>query len=210
MRRIKKGQEPPSLAAWKALANEVWTPTYRILQNPQKRDLHLSLLMEQGFTCCYCGREIGLDDSHIEHFRPRSRYRDLELDYENLHASCLREVHPGTPSICGHLKDERFDEESFLSPLESGIEERFSYTLTGEAVPQDEAAQTMVDALGFNKPFLTSRREEALQGVFDADFLNSATRSEISNIAIQFRCFGEDGKLRSFFHVVARFADELL
>ena len=210
MRSISKGIEPPELKAWKSLENEEWTPTYAILQNPEKRQLHLALLREQGYTCCYCGREIDLDVSHIEHFRPKSRYADLDLAYENLHASCQRETPLNAPLVCGHLKGEEFDEAAFLSPLLPEIETRFSYTFLGEVVPRGDASATMIRVLGLNKPFFTSRRIEALQAIFDSDFLASASEEELRKIVIEFRKFSADGKLSSFFHVVARFAEDLL
>jgi uncharacterized protein (TIGR02646 family) len=210
VRKISKGHEPPSITGWKALENENWIPTYGVLQNPQKEELHSALLREQGYTCCYCGREIDSTDSHIEHFRPRSKYGNLDLDYENLHASCQRELPPASPRVCGHLKDEEFDEESFLSPLLPSIEERFAYTLTGDLVPRDDAAERMIHVLGLNKPFLTSRRSEALLGVFDSDFLTSATEAELSKIAAEFRRPDQEGKLPPFFHAVARFSEDLL
>jgi uncharacterized protein (TIGR02646 family) len=210
VRRVFKGQEPPSFAAWKALENEDWTPSFGVLQNPQKGELHLALLREQGFTCCYCGREIDLAGSHIEHFRPQWKFEDLELDYENLFASCQRGLCPGSPSVCGHLKDDNFDEATFLSPILPTIEDRFSYTDVGEVRTQDEAAQVMIDVLGLNASFLTSRRSEAIRSVFDPTFIASATEEELSRIAIDFRSFGEDGKLSSFFHAVARFAEDLV
>jgi len=91
MRKILKAVEPESVTQWKAQANDDWQPSYATLQNPQKRDLHLSLLNEQGHLCCYCGRRIGPEDSHVEHFRPQELFQTLELDYENLHASCIRQ-----------------------------------------------------------------------------------------------------------------------
>jgi hypothetical protein len=112
--------------------------------------------------------------------------------------------------VCGHLKGEAFDEAAFLSPLLPDIEMRFSYTFLGEVVPRDEASATMTRFLGLDKPFFTSRRIEALQAIFDSDFLASATESELSKIATEFRKFSGDGKLSSFFHVIARFAEDLL
>ncbi|MBC6424384.1 MAG: hypothetical protein GDA38_25045 [Hormoscilla sp. SP12CHS1] len=58
MKYIKKGEEPESLTAWKALANEDWTPSYDLLSGREKTDVYNTLLQKQGFICCYCGMRI--------------------------------------------------------------------------------------------------------------------------------------------------------
>jgi uncharacterized protein (TIGR02646 family) len=208
VRRVEKRDEPRGFATWKAQENEDWRPTYGVLQNPEKRELHLALLREQGHTCCYCGREIELAESHIEHFRPRSLREDLQLNFQNLFASCQRETKAQTPLVCGHFKGEQFD-ESFISPLAEGVEERFRYTLEGEVLPRDKAAAVMTSVLGLNIPFLKSRRGAALLGVFDPSFLDTATRDDLARIARSFRTPEADGTRPSFFHVIARFAEDL-
>jgi uncharacterized protein (TIGR02646 family) len=210
VRRIVKCLQPESLELWIALGSENWAPNYKNLQNPEKRDLHLSLLREQGFTCCYCGQSIELNDSHIEHFRPQSIYADLALAYENRFASCIRELRPGSPIICGHLKDEQFDEEDFLSPLDPDIERKFSSTLNGNIVGLSGSAEKMVGVLGLDQSFLVGRRSSALQSVFDVEFLLTASRTELKKIALAFRRIDADGKLAPFFHAIARFAERLL
>lgn len=117
MRSVFKGTEPESLIEWKALANDDWQPTYDELRHPQKNDLHQALLREQKFCCCYCGVQIDATDSHIEHYRPQEHYGSMALDYQNLHASCLRTLHrhPVVPLHCGHSKANEFDEDTFIS-----------------------------------------------------------------------------------------------
>jgi uncharacterized protein (TIGR02646 family) len=212
MRHIPKGKEPKSFSEWKGMANEDWTPTFENLQNPQKKELHLALLSEQGFTCCYCGREVDAQSSHIEHFRPKSSptYRNLALAYENLFASCQREVLAETPLVCGNSKADDFDEALFLSPLLPTIEQRFSYTDTGEVLPKDPQAEAMTGALGLNHPFLRSRRGDAIRAVFTAEILTSVTASELADISVRYRLRAENGRMSSFFHAVSRYAEDLI
>ena len=47
MKFIQKGQEPPELAAWKALSNDNWKPTYDKLRGDEKAALLEALLREQ-------------------------------------------------------------------------------------------------------------------------------------------------------------------
>jgi len=211
MKHIFKGDEPQSFQDWKGLANEDWQPSYDSLQNPQKKDLHRALLKEQGFVCCYCGREIELGNSHIEHFRPQHAFENLELDYQNLHASCIREHDPENQIHCGHHKGEWFDENLAISPLDPECESRFSYTLDGSIFQTDQAdfqASSMIEKLNLCVAYLENRREETLKGVFDEDFLLTFTEEELTIIKTQFRTMKDD-RHEPFGHVVARYAEQL-
>lgn len=104
---------------------------------PEKRNLHSALLAEQGSVCCYCGRSIGLDDSHIEHFKPQERYDELQVDYANLHASCMRRQQRSIARRCGHAKDNGFDEDQYIAPVDPDCEQRFMYTLRGTIIPTE-------------------------------------------------------------------------
>jgi uncharacterized protein (TIGR02646 family) len=115
MKCVAKRMSPQSFEDWKLLANSEWQPRYSNLQTPQKQALHEALLSEQGWVCCYCGRPVGLRDSHIEHFHPQERHVDLALSYDNLHASCIREAAPGIPLHCVMPK-ENISTRHFASP----------------------------------------------------------------------------------------------
>lgn len=213
MKHVTKGASAPKFEDWKELANPHWTPTYENLQNPQKRALHVSLLKEQGWVCCYCGRSIGQLDSHIEHFRPQERYADLALSCENLHASCIRETEPGRPLHCGHAKGADFDEVLQISPLDRQCEERFLYTLDGSILARDAAdAQVdyMVELLQLDISFLRNRREEEVNRVFDPAFLATVTADELRLLRDAFRRRDEAGRAHSFGHVLARFSEQRL
>lgn len=213
MKHVMKGASAPEFEAWKALANPDWTPTYKDLQNPQKRALHVSLLKEQGWVCCYCGRSIAQQDSHIEHFRPQEHYPDLALIYANLHASCIRETEPGRPLHCGHAKGADFDEVLQTSPLDPQCEERFLYTLDGSILARDAAdaqAGYMVELLQLDISFLRNRREEEVNRVFDPEFLATVTADELRLLRDEFRRRDEAGRAQSFGHMLARFSEQRL
>ena len=213
MKHITKEPPPADFEAWKGQANENWQPTYDDLQNPEKRNLHRALLAEQGSVCCYCGRSIGLDDSHIEHFRPQERYAALQLDYANLHASCLRGQQRTMPRHCGHAKDNRFDEAQHIAPADATCERRFMYTLRGEIIPtdpDDNRARYVTELLALDAPALRHLREEVLSRTLDATFLASATTAEMTKLRDGFRLRDDTGKLPDFGHVVARYAEQSL
>ena len=212
MKHVSKGEPPASFEEWKAKANEDWQPAYDSFPNPQKSELHDALLRDQGWVCCYCGCEISQADSHIEHFRPQSKYPDQALSFGNLFASCLRDVDPGSPLHCGHAKDNDFDEVLCVSPLEDRCEQRFTYKWDGHVEPAsgDANAEYMCGLLKLDIAFLCNRRKEVLQRIFGHEFLSTVTDAELSQLRDAFRRRDTRGHLPSFGHVVARYAEQLL
>lgn len=213
MKHVTKGSPAPEFVAWKVSDDPNWAPGYNDLQNPQKRKLHESLLSEQGWVCCYCGRQIDLHDSHIEHFRPQERYDNLALSYVNLHASCIRETKPGSPLHCGHAKGSEFDETLHISPLDAHCESRFAYTLDGSIIPSDAAdaqAAYMVELLQLDIAFLRNRRGSQVRSVFAPAFLETVTMQELEKLRDSCRVRDAQGKVQSFGHVLARFAEQRL
>ena len=113
MRGSAKGREPEELIAWKATqrAGGIDLESQGLPQ-PEKRATVNGLFAEQTGQCVYCGRRISLDrlrEFHIEHFRPRSKYSELELDYANLFLSCGPEHKHGPRPTCGNHKAAWFE-----------------------------------------------------------------------------------------------------
>jgi uncharacterized protein (TIGR02646 family) len=223
MRYIKKSQEPPSFTQWKQQANLDWQPTWNSFQAPQKNDVHDALLKEQGKICCYCGIAITRDRnavavdalgiktsiSHIEHLKPRSKYPDEALVYENLLASCQgeREENPPYPyENCGTLKDEWYDEQFIVSPLNSDCASFFSFTGAGEMLPTEEpekrlAAQTTIDKLGLNISKLIAFRRKAVDGVLTG--IEDLSAEELQLLAEGFNQPDQHGQLLPFCAAIA-------
>ena len=212
MKRVIKGTEPASFTTWKATANDDWSPTYSNLQNPQKRDLHTSLLQEQGYFCCYCGREIDAANSHIEHFKPQEQYEELALEYQNLHASCLRETKPGNPLHCGHRKGNWFDDAQHISPMDEQCELRFRYLRTGEIQPTvstDLPATKMIEVLALDIAYLNNRRQNTIRLLFDDEFITQASEEELTYLVAAIRSTDIRDQ-KPFDHIIARYAEQLL
>ena len=76
MKRIEKGAEPMLFSIWKQQDSMAHRPQWNRVPAAISKSVHESLMREQGFICCYCESWISMDDSHIEHFRPRSRFPD--------------------------------------------------------------------------------------------------------------------------------------
>lgn len=172
MKHVIKQAEPESFIAWKNSGNEDWQPNYGNLQSPEKEIVFDSLLLEQGYICCYCERDLNEGDYHIEHFRPKdaTKFPELQLEYNNLLCSCQVNVKKGNPLHCGNSKGNWFDERLLISPLNPNCEGRFRYTFDGQILPfdeKDEAAITTIDKLQLNIDKLKDLRKNVIDALFE-------------------------------------------
>ena len=162
MKQIVKNQEPPQFLNWKGQGrDQIWRQVTRRV----KQVVHDALMDEQGHICCYCESRVTRCNSHVEHFRPRSRFHHLELDYGNLHCSCQRELSRGVPRHCGHKKDNWFDAILLISPQWQNCDKRFKFNVNGEIRPRnpgDLAAKETNKRLGLDLPSLNARRAAAM------------------------------------------------
>jgi len=188
MKYIVKGPEPQKFTNWKALANENWQPGYNGLSGQEKEAVKTALMEEQGYICCYCERELTDSDSHIEHIRPQSDPTVDPLDYSNIACSCQNQTKKGEPRHCGKLKDDWYDKNRFISPLDKNCESFFEYTFDGYIQPanNDQAASVTIDKLGLNIDKLNELRKKAIEPfIYDdlsdeelADFVNGYLKKQ--------------------------------
>jgi uncharacterized protein (TIGR02646 family) len=170
MKYIIKNSEPIEFGKWKALANDNWKPTYSDLRGNEKTDVHISLMEEQGYICCYCESRLIESDSHIEHFQPQHDPMVDALDYGNILCSCQDRIKKGDPRHCGNLKNKWFDDRLLISPLEEACEKRFRFNGDGTIWPTDaydEAAITTIEKLGLNLPLMNKSRNQAIEVFLD-------------------------------------------
>ncbi|MDD9983357.1 MAG: TIGR02646 family protein [Gammaproteobacteria bacterium] len=182
MRGSNKGDEPPELRDWKAeqIRNGI-APEYRNLQQPERGATEQSLFAEQTGQCVYCGRGISLarkQHHHIEHFRPRSKYPDLQLDYANLFLSCGPDSDHGAQSTCGHHKGDWFEEDCHIPPAPEACAERFQFRSSGRiAGDGSPEADKMIAKLNLNHPELVTERQVMIESLDDD--LNDGTSPEL-------------------------------
>lgn len=195
MKQIKKNQVPQQFADWMTIDKMSHRPNWNRVPAQVRRVIHDALIDEQGFVCCYCESRIRRGNSHVEHFRPKKRFPDGQLDYSNLHCSCLREQSPGEPDHCGHRKGDWFDENLLVSPLQDGCEKRFMFTANGEIFPRsgdDEAARATIERLGLDLPKLNALRAAAVDAIRDL------STTEIEAVLVR----GLDGSFPEYFTTI--------
>ncbi|VVB90831.1 Uncharacterised protein [uncultured archaeon] len=199
MKHIVKDKNTPKFDRW-MVENVNCQPTYGGVQGETKKDLKNSLMKEQGYICCYCERRLTNDDSHIEHFTPQSNPGVDGLDYTNMLCSCQDKLKQGEPRHCGNLKDNWFDGELLVSPLDPECERRFIYTADGKihpAIISDDAAITTIQRLGLNIPKLNALREKAIE-----PFLDEMDEQELSRFVVGFLIRNSDGMFGEFWTTI--------
>jgi uncharacterized protein (TIGR02646 family) len=225
MRYIKKQEAPPEFTEWKAQENEDWKPFWNSkatnFRNPQKEIVHQSLLTEQGYICCYCQRRINLNNSHIEHFKPKdeSRYPELSLEYTNFLASCQKErinilvdedqedlvnqeqSYPENPVHCGHLKKNWYNERLTVSPLDPSCADYFGYTQAGEINGKNEAANITIEKLGLDNSKLTRARRKIIEGYLGGEELQ-LSKEDIEKLITKLNQIDEKGEYYEFCEVL--------
>ena len=204
MRGSAKGDEPPELRDWNATqCRNGIEPEYRNLQQSERGVTEKSLFAEQTGQCVYCGRGVLLNRKqhyHIEHFRPRSKYPELQLDHRNLFLSCGSDSDRGTQNTCGHHKGDWFEEDCHIPPAPEACAERFRFRssghISGDGSPE---ANKMIGALNLNHRELLTDRRDMIETLDDAlnngvllevliqDYLDvdpNGTRPSFANVAI--------------------------
>lgn len=175
MKLIKKNAVPTELLAYRATTGANYIDL--IKNHPDIADVvRLSLADEQGYICCYCGRQIdGIVGTRIEHIFPKSipEFQPMELDYENnLLAACDggRQDRKSDPSktsndlFCDVYKDNKIIPMHPLNPL---CEEKFMYDINGEVIGVGSDAEVTIGLLNLNSVILKNKRKAAIKYYID-------------------------------------------
>lgn len=183
MRKIKKNDSPVWFEKWKTEFYSSFhrQPEYEDFDAASRRRLRNELVKEQGFICCYCMRRIYQEGSHIEHFKPRERYKSEEMNYDNMYASCDGNEQEMQIFLqhCDTRKWDWFDDR-MPSPLDPDIEKCVEYRVDGKVSPYHhrdnikyEIEKRMLEHLGLNAPYLVRNRRKTYEEselMDDADY----------------------------------------
>ena len=185
MRGSDKGDEPEALRAWKARQQAACIePRYGDLSRHAQQAMKQSIFVEQTGQCVYCGRAIALDERnrhHIEHFRPRACYQELELAYDNLFLSCGPQQPQGNPQeTCGNEKSNWFDESCHVAPTpEEACQRHFAFASDGRIrADRSPEAHRMIDVLKLNHRELIAERSSLIEQL-DGDIMAGIALCEL-------------------------------
>lgn len=211
MKHSKKQEPPGQLTAWLAKVNEDWRPNWDNFAGPPRSETKQALLQEQGWVCAYCGREIDDGGSHIEHFLPRSKFPERELDYANFFASCGPSGKKSAPKTCGDAKGHWVPTDPVnLIPSHPYCEKLFRYD-GGAVNPANSSDQHVIDAiaaLNLNENSLQQERRKIIAGL-EAEILAGKITAENVAAEIAFRRAKDGyGRCKNFGHVAARYLEE--
>jgi len=173
MKYIVKSKEPQVLSDFKNEYKKKHrrNAVYNDISTDIKNDLKSVLSEEQHFICCYCMKRIKPHNSHIEHIKPQTHYLNETLDYNNLLVSC--NGMDDNKENCGHKKDNWYNANDLLSPLNSDCEKIFSYNVNGRIDASQKNGKVTITKLNLNSLLLVRARKTMiwLSGLFDSDFL---------------------------------------
>lgn len=160
MKHIIKGSEPPSLLQYRQTQDANYDGYH------PKEPLKQALLKEQGYICCYCMQRISQENMEIEHWKPESKYPELQIDYKNLLASCSG--NRGKRKSDQHCNPRKADQEITINPLYPQNCENYISSSKGTIVYHDETINSQVnDILNLNLQTLIDNRKIALDAVIE-------------------------------------------
>ncbi len=134
----------------------------------EKEDLRKALLEEQGYICAYCMNRIENDRSitKIEHFKPQTKFLELELVYKNLLAVC--KGGEGKPKYLQHCDTKKGDELITINPLDKSCERLVKFTSGGFVFSNDPIIEKdLIEVLNLNIDILVDQRKVVIDIVKD-------------------------------------------
>jgi uncharacterized protein (TIGR02646 family) len=133
-----------------------------------KQELRSSIIVEQGFICCYCNQEVKNDNTSVlEHFNPKGlkQYKNQTFDYKNILISCNGGQKDPKPKYSHCDTNRKKGEELPLSPLQTDIEEHFDFTIDGQIIGKTDAGNEIIGKLGLDIFKLEDLRESAIRAI---------------------------------------------
>lgn len=164
MLKVNKKSEPQSFQELKNNPGiKKWDDFYQA-ENKELRDQlrqvrKYMLDQEQSYNstylCPYCERKVKLENSHIEHIRPRGKFQKLTFVYDNLIVSC------NAPDTCGKYKNNKW-KDTFINPVEENPTPSFHYSANGK-IKEDNKVKDTVSILNLNHSSLVDIRRTLFQ-----------------------------------------------
>jgi uncharacterized protein (TIGR02646 family) len=166
MRTIRKGSEPPSLAAWKR-ANP--NGFYNQLTEDIRRTIRQHALEGQCYLCAYCCQRIeDIDACHNEHLEPQKLNPGRTLNFTNIVASC---------NIRNQCGDAHKSQPLPLTPLMTECETELRFKISGRVEGLSDRATTAIQVLNLgghekNNRALIEKRKQLSNALLLANYIN--------------------------------------
>ncbi|HRW08152.1 MAG TPA: TIGR02646 family protein [Caldilineaceae bacterium] len=185
---------------------------YKQMPSEVKAIVKQRLLDEQGRLCCYTGRRIDEQSSHIEHFKPQSRCANHEdVDYNNLLAAFPGDNEKRKCPYGAHARD-NCDESLLVSPLHPSCENSFRFSEYGiiQAVDNsNQRAQETINRLRLHDQSLTELRRQAIESALYRK-KQPISPAQLKSIAEQYCLRDKSGNFFPFCYVIVHAAQELI
>lgn len=199
MRNIVKSKPPGSLVAYAKTQG----PYYGGQPSAVTRDLKRSLLVEQGYLCCYCMRRVDNNDKlKVEHWRSQSGYPQLQLEYGNLLAAC--DGNTGKRRSEQTCDTRKGNEELSYNPADSthDVESKVAYRSNGEIfVPIDQLFDAQLNSvLNLNHPTLVNNRKAAIEAAKRSLGLKPGSRKkrDVVKLLLDLQTPDKNGRLEEY------------
>lgn len=158
MRKISKSNEPTELTAWKRKNRNA---RYTDLQNDKegiaaRQAINQQNIKDQFGLCAYCCKRINEDNSVNEHLVPRDKNHRLELDFNNIVASC---------NSAKQCDDAHGNQLLPLTPLMVECEAELQFLLSGIVEGKTDRANRIIEILNLNNNSLTQSRKQYIYGL---------------------------------------------
>ncbi len=186
MLKVNKKSEPQSFQQLKNNPKiRKWDDFYQA-ENKELRDhlrqvrkymLDYEQLYNGTCLCPYCERKVKLENSHIEHIKPRGKFQKLTFVYNNLIVSC------NAPDTCGQYKNNKW-KNTFINPVEENPTPYFHYSANGKIKEDNEynnekdKVKDTVSILNLNHSSLVDIRRTLFQQLnrYPKEYIESADK----------------------------------
>ncbi|MDY4010707.1 MAG: retron system putative HNH endonuclease [Fusobacterium gastrosuis] len=167
MLKVNKRTEPIEFTEYKRKNKIINWDSYNY---EIKEKLRKNLLEEQEESRCpYCEIKISLENSHIEHIKPKDKFPAHLSDYRNLISCC------NDNKRCGASKENKWN-DLFINPVLENPEEYFKYDIkTGKILPTDNSgakydkANITIEFLNLNESRICDARKNYIIQFLKAD-----------------------------------------
>ncbi len=216
MKRIRKSKPPKELIAWthakaKDAEGKKMNWGYDDMSAELRHKVKLCLIEEQGALCCYTGRRIASETSHVEHLKPQTQCINHEdTKYSNLLAAYPSKNFPGKIAYGAHKKDNWYDRTLFIHPLRDDCEKRFKFQDDGcikAARSNDKAAIETIARLNLDDKELKILRRTAIH---TALYEEQLSKSDAQKLCKAMDNLNAKGQFREFCFAIKQACERYL